>query len=107
MTDILQRIVAVKREEVAQAKSVRDLASVRAAARERRDVRGFERALRGRIAQGRPAVIAEIKKASPSKGVLREHFAPAAIAKGYAQHGAACLSVLTDERFFQGAAAYL
>ena len=107
MTDILQRIVAVKREEVARAKSVRDLASVRAAARDRRDVRGFERALRGSIAQGRAAVIAEIKKASPSKGVLREHFAPAEIAASYARHGAACLSVLTDERFFQGAAAHL
>jgi len=107
MTDILRRIVAAKHEEVARAKSSRDLASMRALARERRDVRGFERALRHRIAQGQAAVIAEIKKASPSKGVLREHFEPAQIAFGYARHGAACLSVLTDRSFFQGAAAYL
>jgi len=107
MTDILQRIVAVKRDEVARAKAARDPGSIRAAARERRDVRGFEAALRERIAQGSAAVIAEIKKASPSKGVLREHFVPAEIAASYARHGAACLSVLTDETFFQGAAACL
>jgi indole-3-glycerol phosphate synthase len=107
MTDILQRIVAVKREEIIAAKAQHDLAWVRAAARERRDVRGFEAALRSRIAAGRAAVIAEIKKASPSKGVLREHFVPAEIAASYARHGAACLSVLTDERFFGGAAAFL
>jgi indole-3-glycerol phosphate synthase len=107
MTDILQRIVAVKREEVAAAQALRDLASMRAAALERRDVRAFEAALRRRTGQGRAAVIAEIKKASPSKGVLREHFVPTAIAASYAKHGAACLSVLTDERFFQGSAAYL
>jgi len=106
-TDILQRIVAVKREELASARNVRDLATVRALARERRDVRGFAQALRHRLAQGRAAVIAEIKKASPSKGVLREHFVPATIAASYARHGAACLSVLTDERFFQGCAAFL
>jgi len=105
--DILQRIVAVKRDEVAYAKSFRDLAAVRAAARARRDVRGFERALRARADRGHPAVIAEIKKASPSKGVLREHFVPSEIATSYARHGAACLSVLTDERFFQGSAAFL
>jgi indole-3-glycerol phosphate synthase len=70
-------------------------------------VRGFGAALRGKIAAGEAAVIAEVKKASPSKGVLREHFEPAEIAASYAQHGAACLSVLTDERFFQGSAAYL
>jgi len=107
MSDILERIVAVKRREVAAAKSARDLAAVRAAARQRRDVRGFEQALRRRVAGGQAAVIAEIKKASPSKGVLRERFAPAEIAASYARHGAACLSVLTDEQFFQGSAAYL
>jgi indole-3-glycerol phosphate synthase len=106
-TDILQRIVAVKHEELALARGVRDLATVRAEARGRRDLRGFEQALRRHVAQGRPAVIAEIKKASPSKGVLRDHFLPAAIAASYARHGAACLSVLTDERFFQGSAAFL
>jgi indole-3-glycerol phosphate synthase len=107
MSDILQRIVAVKREEIAASKSTRGLAAVRQAARERRDLRGFEAALRRRIGAAHAAVIAEIKKASPSKGVLREPFAPAEIAASYAQHGAACLSVLTDERFFQGSAAYL
>jgi indole-3-glycerol phosphate synthase len=107
MSDILDRIVAVKREEIAKAKASRDLATVRAAARERRDVRGFEQALRRRVALGQAAVIAEIKKASPSKGVLREPFAPAEIAASYARHGAVCLSVLTDQQFFQGAAAFL
>ncbi|WP_088281474.1 indole-3-glycerol phosphate synthase TrpC [Ideonella sp. A 288] len=107
MSDILDRIVAVKREEVAAARAVRDLASLRAEAEQRRDQRGFAAAMRGRLAAGRPAVIAEIKKASPSKGVIREHFVPSEIAASYARHGAACLSVLTDERFFQGSAAYL
>ncbi len=107
MSDILERIVAVKREEVAKAKSARDLAAVRVAARERRDVRGFEQALRRCAAGGQAAVIAEIKKASPSKGVLRERFMPAEIAASYARHGAACLSVLTDEQFFQGSNAFL
>jgi indole-3-glycerol phosphate synthase len=107
MSDILQRIVAVKHEEIAAASAARSLASVRAAAEARRDVRGFEAALRAKIGAGRAAVIAEVKKASPSKGVLRERFIPAEIAASYALHGAACLSVLTDERFFQGCAAFL
>ena len=107
MSDILQRIVAVKHEELAIAKAARSLASWRAEAEARRDVRGFEAALRSKIAAGRAAVIAEVKKASPSKGVLREHFVPAEIAASYEVGGAACLSVLTDERFFQGSAAYL
>ena len=107
MGDILQRIVAVKREELVVAKAARSVASWRAEAEARCDVRGFEAALRSTIAAGQPAVIAEVKKASPSKGVLREHFVPAEIAASYALGGAAALSVLTDERFFQGAAAYL
>lgn len=103
--DILARIVAVKREEVAAARRLQSDAALRAqaeAACSAQPVRGFERALRARIAASRPAVIAEIKKASPSKGLLREPFDPPAIAARYAAHGAACLSVLTDERFFRG-----
>jgi indole-3-glycerol phosphate synthase len=107
MSDILQRIVAVKHEEIAAARSRRSLASLREEAESRRDTRGFAAALRAKLAAHRPAVIAEIKKASPSKGVIREHFVPAEIADSYARHGAACLSVLTDERFFQGSVAYL
>jgi len=111
MSDILQKIVAVKHEEIALALKTRSLADVRAQAeqrnRELNDVRDFAGALRTKVAAGQAAVIAEVKKASPSKGVLREHFVPADIARSYAQHGAACLSVLTDERFFQGAEAYL
>ena len=105
--DILERIVAVKREELIAARAVRSLASWRDEAEARRDVRGFEAALRAKIAVGHAAVIAEVKKASPSKGVLREHFVPAEIAASYERGGASCLSVLTDERFFQGSAAYL
>jgi indole-3-glycerol phosphate synthase len=107
MSDILQQIVAVKREEIAAGKVRRSLASWREEAESRRDVRGFEAALRSKMAAGVAAVIAEVKKASPSKGVLREQFLPAEIAVSYARHGAACLSVLTDERFFQGSAAFL
>src|SRR5262245_61624588 len=107
MTDILQKIVAVKREEIALAKRTRHAASLRRDAQARGGVRPFPAFLRNRIAQGRAGVIAEIKKASPSKGVLRERFVPAEIAASYEQHGAACLSVLTDAGFFQGAAAYL
>lgn len=108
MSDILQRIVEVKREEIAAARARRSLASQREEAEGRRGTqRGFERALRGKVAAGRAGVIAEVKKASPSKGVLREDFRPAQIAESYARHGAACLSVLTDERFFQGSVAYL
>ena len=110
MSDILERIVAVKREEIAAARARRSLASLREeaeSAERRADLRDFAGALRARVADDRPAVIAEVKKASPSKGVLREHFVPAEIAASYAHHGAACLSVLTDAQFFQGAAAYL
>ena len=108
MDDILQRIVAVKHEEIAAARAARSLASLREEAESRRgQQRGFEASLRRTIAAGRAGVIAEVKKASPSKGVLRADFRPAEIADSYARHGAACLSVLTDERFFQGAVAYL
>jgi indole-3-glycerol phosphate synthase len=107
MSDILERIVAVKRDEIAAAKARRSEASLRADAETQRDTRGFAAALRRRVGEGGVAVIAEIKKASPSKGVLREHFVPAEIAASYQRGGATCLSVLTDERFFQGSAAYL
>jgi indole-3-glycerol phosphate synthase len=102
MADILDKIVAVKREEVAAAKKRKSPEAMRADAESRVLTRDFEGALRSKIAAGRAAVIAEVKKASPSKGVLREDFVPADIAQSYAEHGAACLSVLTDRQFFQG-----
>lgn len=107
MTDILDKIVAVKREKVAAAITRKSLAVMRADAESRVLTRDFVGAMRAQIAAGRPAVIAEIKKASPSKGVLREDFIPADIAQSYAEHGAACLSVLTDVQFFQGSVDYL
>jgi len=107
VSDILQRIVAAKHEELAAAKARTSLAAVQAIARDQPPPRAFEAALRTTIADGRAAVIAEVKKASPSKGVLRERFVPAEIAASYARHGAACLSVLTDAPFFQGSPAYL
>ena len=107
MSDILQRIVAVKREEIAAAQRRRDAASLRRDALAQPPARDFVGALRAKVAAGQAAVIAEIKKASPSKGVIREHFVPAEIAVSYAGHGAACLSVLTDRPFFQGAPEYL
>ncbi|MBK1711217.1 indole-3-glycerol phosphate synthase TrpC [Rubrivivax gelatinosus] len=107
MDDILQRIVAVKHEEIAAGRRERSLQSWRDEAEARRDTRGFEAGLRQRIAAGHAGVIAEVKKASPSKGVLREHFVPAEIAASYERHGAAALSVLTDQRFFQGSVAAL
>ena len=107
MTDILNQIVAVKREEIAAAITRKSLAVMRADAESRVLTRDFVGAMRARIAAGQPAVIAEIKKASPSKGVLREDFIPADIAQSYAEHGAACLSVLTDVQFFQGCIDYL
>ncbi len=106
MSDILKKIVAVKREEIATAQRHRPLAVVRADAQSRVLTRDFEGALRAKIAAGQSAVIAEIKKASPSKGVLRAEFIPADIAQSYAEGdgttSAACLSVLTDRQFFQG-----
>lgn len=111
MSDILQKIVAVKHQEIKAALALRSLSAVRAEAearnREQADVRDFVGALRAKIAAGRSGVIAEVKKASPSKGILREDFRPADIAASYARHGAACLSVLTDEQFFQGCSRYL
>jgi indole-3-glycerol phosphate synthase len=111
MSDILDKILAVKADEVAAARKHRDLYSLRNEVESdgdaRRSLRGFEHALRAKIAAGQAGVIAEVKKASPSKGVLRADFQPAAIAQSYAEHGAACLSVLTDVNFFQGSSEYL
>ena len=107
MSDILNKILAVKREEVAAALAVKPLAEVRAEAEVQSAPRDFVGAIRGKIAAGQSAVIAEIKKASPSKGVIRADFRSAEIAVDYEQHGAACLSVLTDRQFFQGATDYL
>ena len=98
MSDILERIVAVKREEVTAAAKRKSLSVVRADAESRVLTRDFLGAMRAKVTAGLPAVIAEIKKASPSKGVLRSDFIPADIAQTYAEHGAACLSVLTDQQ---------
>jgi indole-3-glycerol phosphate synthase len=107
MSDILDKIVAVKREEISLARRHRDLASLRRDAEQLGGQRDFVAGLRGKLASGGAAVIAEVKKASPSKGVLRENFVPQAIAESYERHGAAALSVLTDAQFFQGSTAYL
>jgi indole-3-glycerol phosphate synthase len=103
LPDILKTIVARKREELATARSAMPLAALKARVADLEEPpRGFVRALRACVESGWTAVIAEIKKGSPSKGVIRADFDPIAIAEIYAQHGAACLSVLTDERFFHG-----
>ena len=107
MSDILQKILARKREEVAERRAIQALAELRARAGAMPPARGFAAALRRRMARGQAAVIAEIKKASPSKGLIRPDFDPPAIARSYEAGGAACLSVLTDVDFFQGAVAYL
>ncbi|NBO15335.1 MAG: indole-3-glycerol phosphate synthase TrpC [Betaproteobacteria bacterium] len=107
MSDILNKIVAVKREEVAAGLKKKSLAAMRDDAQSRVLSRDFVGAMRTKLARGESAVIAEIKKASPSKGVLREDFIPADIAQSYAQAGAACLSVLTDQQFFQGSNDFL
>jgi len=107
MSDILDKIVAVKHQEEAAAQKRKPLELVRADAESRVLTRDFVGALRAKIAAGLPAVIAEVKKASPSKGVLRADFIPADIAQSYAEFGAACLSVLTDVQFFQGNVDYL
>ena len=107
MSDILNKILAVKREEVAAASAAKPLATVRAEAETQAPARDFVGAIRARVGAGATAVIAEIKRASPSKGVIRPDFRPAEIAADYEVHGATCLSVLTDQPFFQGSADYL
>lgn len=107
MSDILQRILARKRVEIDRRSALTPLPALRAQSERMPPCRGFAVALRQRIGAGRPAVIAEVKKASPSQGVIRADFHPAAIARSYASAGATCLSVLTDVDFFQGADAYL
>ena len=107
MSDILKKIVAVKHEEIALALQKKPLAAVRADAESRVLTRDFVGAIRQKLTNQQSAVIAEIKKASPSKGVIRADFMPADIAQSYAEHGAACLSVLTDVPFFQGSSDYL
>jgi len=107
MSDILQRILEVKRTEVDAATAALPLSELRARVRDLPPPRDFVGALRAKLTAGRPAVIAELKQASPSRGVLRAQFDPAAIAASYARHGAACLSVLTDRQFFQGAPEHL
>jgi len=107
MSDILNKILAVKAQEVNSALAAKPLAVVRAEAEQAAMPRDFSGGIRAKIAAGQAAVIAEIKKASPSKGVLRADFRPAEIAASYARHGAACLSVLTDTQFFQGHTEYL
>ncbi|NYT60453.1 indole-3-glycerol phosphate synthase TrpC [Alcaligenaceae bacterium] len=107
MNDILANILETKKAEVATARQMRSESDVLREAKSRKDLRGFARAIEEKIAQGKPGVIAEIKKASPSKGVIRENFNAVDIATSYAAHGAACLSVLTDVKFFQGSYDYL
>ncbi|MDY7545465.1 indole-3-glycerol phosphate synthase TrpC [Glaciimonas sp. CA11.2] len=111
MSDILNKILDVKADEITAAKKQRDLASLRREVETDSDarlqLRDFEAALRTKVDAGNAGIIAEIKKASPSKGIIRADFRPADIAISYATHGAACLSVLTDEKFFQGSPEYM
>ena len=106
-SDILAKIIATKEAEVKAGYAQRSLADIEGLAKAQPPARDFVGALRAKLAAKQPAVIAEVKKASPSKGVIRANFDPAAIAASYAAHGAACLSVLTDVDYFQGANAYL
>lgn len=107
MNDILAKILETKKVEVTTARQMRSESDLLREAKSRKDLRGFHRAIEDKIAKGKPGVIAEIKKASPSKGVIRESFNPTEIANAYAAHGAACLSVLTDVQYFQGSYDYL
>ncbi len=107
MSDILNKIIATKHEEVAAARVLKSLAQLEAECAAQSAPRDFVGAIRQKITCGQSAVIAEIKRASPSKGVIRADFHPADIARSYAEHGAACLSVLTDRQYFQGAPEYL
>ncbi len=107
MSDILNKILATKRQEVSFARQHTSLTTLRTKAEQMAPTRDFVAAMRTRISQDRPAVIAEVKRASPSKGLLRADFKPADIARSYAAHGAACLSVLTDKEYFQGDAEHL
>ncbi len=107
MSDVLARIEAYKRQEIAAAKAAIPSAEIEALARSAPPTRGFAAAIERHLAEGRPALIAEIKKASPSKGLIRADFDPPDLARSYARGGATCLSVLTDEPSFQGKPAYL
>ena len=102
MADILQKILAAKRAEVDRARQSIPRTEIERQAADADPPRGFERAIRARMAKGKPAVIAEIKRASPSRGLIRTDFDPARFARSYEEHGAACLSVLTDREFFAG-----
>ena len=107
MSDILNKIIATKHQEIAAAMAVKPLATLETEAASQPAPRDFVGAIQHKLSCGQPAIIAEIKKASPSKGVIRPNFHPAEIARSYEKHGAACLSVLTDRQYFQGAPEYL